>query len=77
MQQILVALQPKLLVAAKDVEGMFLDVQQQNEEASAMEQVVQKDEEAAMVRANLICISIVYFTFSVSDIIINLFILII
>ncbi|XP_025270954.1 dynein heavy chain 7, axonemal [Camponotus floridanus] len=51
MQQILVALQPKLLVAAKDVEGMFLDVQQQNEEASAMEQVVQKDEEAAMIVA--------------------------
>lgn len=54
MQQILVALRPKLLVAAKDVEGMFLDVQRQSEEASAMEQIVQKDEEAAMVRADLI-----------------------
>lgn len=54
MQQILVALRPKLLVAAKDVEGMFLNVQRQSEEASAMEQVVQKDEEAAMVRTNLI-----------------------
>jgi len=51
MQQILVALQPKLLVAAKDVEGMFLDVQQQSEEATEIEQVVKKDEEAAMVRA--------------------------
>lgn len=52
MQQILVALQPKLLVAAKDVEGMFLDVQRQSKEASEMEQVVKKDEEAAMVRAD-------------------------
>ncbi|XP_050461697.1 dynein axonemal heavy chain 7-like [Cataglyphis hispanica] len=51
MQQMLVALRPKLLVAAKDVEAMFLDVQKQNEEASAIEQVVQKDEEAAMVVA--------------------------
>lgn len=50
MQEILVALQPKLLVAAKDVEGMFLDVQRQSDEAAAMEQVVKKDEEAAMVR---------------------------
>lgn len=52
MQEILVALQPKLLVAAKDVEGMFLDVQRESEEASAMEQVVKKDEEAALVRTN-------------------------
>lgn len=52
MQEVLVALQPKLLVAAKDVEAMFLDVQQQNDEAAAIEQVVKKDEEAAMVRAN-------------------------
>ncbi|XP_028047400.2 dynein heavy chain 7, axonemal [Monomorium pharaonis] len=51
MQQVLVALQPKLLVAAKDVEGMFLDVQRQSEEASEIEQVVKKDEEAAMVVA--------------------------
>ncbi|XP_077275021.1 dynein heavy chain at 36C [Temnothorax americanus] len=51
MQQILVALQPKLLVAAKDVEGMFLDVQRQSEEASEIEQVVKKDEEAAMIVA--------------------------
>ncbi|KAL6424720.1 hypothetical protein ACFW04_009998 [Cataglyphis niger] len=51
MQQILVALRPKLLVAAKDVEAMFLDVQKQNVEASEMEQVVQKDEKAAMVVA--------------------------
>lgn len=50
MQEILVALQPKLLVAAKDVEVMFLDVQRQNDEAVAIEQVVKSDEEAAMVR---------------------------
>ncbi|XP_067216276.1 dynein axonemal heavy chain 7 [Linepithema humile] len=51
MQEILVALRPKLLIAAKDVEGMFLDVQRENEEASMMEQVVKKDEEAAMIVA--------------------------
>ncbi|EFN75890.1 Dynein heavy chain 7, axonemal [Harpegnathos saltator] len=51
MQEILVALQPKLLVAAKDVEGMLLDVQRESEEASAIEQVVKKDEEAALVVA--------------------------
>lgn len=56
MQQILVALRPKLLVAARDVEAMLLDVQKQSEEASAMEQVVQKDEEAARVREDLILI---------------------
>lgn len=50
MQEILVALQPKLLVAAKDVEAMFLDVQRESEEVAAMEQVVKRDEEAAMVR---------------------------
>lgn len=50
MQAILVALQPKLLVAAKDVERMFLDVQRESDEASAIEQVVKMDEEAAMVR---------------------------
>lgn len=49
MQEILVALRPKLLVAAKDVEGMFLDVQRESEEASVIEQIVKKDEEAAMV----------------------------
>ncbi|XP_053982409.1 dynein axonemal heavy chain 7 [Hylaeus volcanicus] len=51
MQEILVALQPKLLVAAKDVEAMFLDVQRQNDEAVAIEQVVKSDEEAALVVA--------------------------
>lgn len=50
MQETLVALQPMLLVAAKDVEAMFLDVQKENDEAAAMEQMVQRDEEAAMVR---------------------------
>lgn len=53
MQQVLVALQPKLLVAAKDVERMFLDVQRQSEEASEIEQVVKKDEQAAMVRTDI------------------------
>lgn len=60
MQEVLIALQPKLLVAAKDVEGMLLDVQRQSEEASEIEQVVKKDEETAMVRidfANAICLS--------------------
>ncbi|XP_015440426.1 PREDICTED: LOW QUALITY PROTEIN: dynein heavy chain 7, axonemal [Dufourea novaeangliae] len=52
MQEILVALQPKLLVAAKDVEAMFLDVQSQNDEAVAIEQIVKLDEEAAMVVAS-------------------------
>ncbi|XP_078046876.1 dynein axonemal heavy chain 7-like [Augochlora pura] len=52
MQEILVALQPKLLVAAKDVEAMFLDVQKQSDEAAAIEQVVAQDEEAAMVVAS-------------------------
>nr|XP_031838488.1 dynein heavy chain 7, axonemal-like [Nomia melanderi] len=52
MQEILVALQPKLLVAAKDVEAMFLDVQRQNDEAVAIEQVVKLDEEAAMIVAS-------------------------
>ncbi|EZA62718.1 Dynein heavy chain 7, axonemal [Ooceraea biroi] len=51
MQAILVALRPKLLVAAKDVERMFLDVQHENEEASAIEQVVKRDEESAMIVA--------------------------
>nr|XP_033343017.1 dynein heavy chain 7, axonemal [Megalopta genalis] len=52
MQEILVALQPKLLVAAKDVEAMFLDVQRQSDEAAAIEQVVAQDEEAALVVAS-------------------------
>lgn len=72
MQQVLVALQPKLLVAAKDVEGMFLDVQRQSEEASEIEQIVKKDEEAAMVRTDLmiaICliICVAFFTDIIDD----------
>ena len=50
MQEILVALQPKLLVAAKEVEAMFLDVQRESNEVAAMERVVKRDEKAAMVR---------------------------
>ncbi|KAH0950776.1 hypothetical protein HN011_006322 [Eciton burchellii] len=53
MQEILVALQPKLLVAAKDVEKMFLSVQRESDEAAAIEQVVQKDEEAAIIVATV------------------------
>ncbi|KOX76420.1 Dynein heavy chain 7, axonemal [Melipona quadrifasciata] len=52
MQEILVALQPKLLVAAKDVEVMFLDVQRESNEVAAMERVVKRDEEAAMIVAS-------------------------
>ncbi|KAF7398391.1 hypothetical protein HZH66_006288 [Vespula vulgaris] len=51
MQEILVALQPKLIVAAKDVEMMFLDVQKESKEVSEMEQVVKVDEQAALVVA--------------------------
>lgn len=52
MQKTLVALQPKLLVAARDVEKMFLDVMRESDEATMIEQVVKKDEEAAMVRTD-------------------------
>ncbi|KAF3425902.1 hypothetical protein E2986_08048 [Frieseomelitta varia] len=52
MQEILVALQPKLLVAAKEVEAMFLDVQRESNEVAAMERVVKRDEKAAMVVAS-------------------------
>nr|XP_012148645.1 PREDICTED: dynein heavy chain 7, axonemal [Megachile rotundata] len=52
MQEMLVALQPKLLIAAKDVEMMLLSVQKESDEVAAMEQVVKLDEEAAMVVAN-------------------------
>ncbi|XP_015609892.1 dynein heavy chain 7, axonemal isoform X2 [Cephus cinctus] len=51
MQEILVALQPKLIVAAKDVERMLLNVQKENEEVSVIEQTVKKDEEAAKLVA--------------------------
>ncbi|KAK2587842.1 hypothetical protein KPH14_003939 [Odynerus spinipes] len=46
MQEILEALQPKLIVAAKDVEAMFLDVQNESEEVAAMEQVVAAEADA-------------------------------
>lgn len=49
MQEILVALQPKLKEAAKDVERMLANVESESLEVSAIEQVVKKDEEAAMV----------------------------
>ncbi|XP_043287698.1 dynein axonemal heavy chain 7 isoform X2 [Venturia canescens] len=51
MQEILVALQPKLREAAKDVEKMLANVESESLEVSAIEQVVKKDEEAAMVVA--------------------------
>lgn len=50
MQETLMALQPKLLVAAKEVEKMLESVEKESAEASAVEAVVKKDEEAAMVR---------------------------
>ena len=49
MQEILIALQPKLLIAAKDVETMFLDVERESNEVAALELIVKSDEEAAMV----------------------------
>lgn len=49
MQEILVALQPKLIEAAKDVERMLASVESESEEVSAIERVVKKDEEAALV----------------------------
>lgn len=49
MQEILIALQPKLLIAAKDVEAMFLDVERESNEVAALELIVKSDEEAAMV----------------------------
>ncbi|KAG6798201.1 Dynein heavy chain 7, axonemal [Apis mellifera caucasica] len=48
MQEILIALQPKLLIAAKDVETMFLDVERESNEVAALELIVKSDEEAAM-----------------------------
>lgn len=49
MQKILVALQPKLVEAAKDVEKMLASVEKESEEVAAIERVVKADEEAAMV----------------------------
>ena len=49
MQEILVALQPKLKETAKEVEKMLVSVEIESKEASAIEQVVKKDEEAALV----------------------------
>ena len=57
MQETLVALQPKLIEAAKDVEKMLENVQKENAEVAAIEQVVKKDEEAAMVLMETILIS--------------------
>lgn len=50
MQEILIALQPKLLIAARDVEAMLLDVERESNEVAALELIVKSDEEAAMVR---------------------------
>lgn len=49
MQQILVALQPKLVLAAKAVEGILRRVEEENKEALAIEAVVKLDGEAAQV----------------------------
>lgn len=53
MQGTLVALQPKLIQAAKDVEKMLESVEKENAEVAVIEQVVKKDEEAAMVIINI------------------------
>lgn len=50
MQETLIALQPKLIEAAKDVEKMLENVEKENVEVVAIEQVVKKDEEAALVK---------------------------
>lgn len=52
MQDTLMRLQPKLLVAAKEVEKMLASVEKESAEATAVEAVVKKDEEAAMVRSS-------------------------
>ncbi|XP_023288729.1 dynein heavy chain 7, axonemal-like [Orussus abietinus] len=52
MQDTLVALQPKLIEAAKDVEAMLLSVQSESQEVEAIAKIVQKDEEAAKAVAD-------------------------
>lgn len=49
MQRLLVALQPKLIEAAKDVEKMVENVEKESEDVAAIERVVHNDEQAAMV----------------------------
>lgn len=49
MQRILVALQPKLVEAAKDVERMLASIEKESEDVAVIERVVKADEEAAMV----------------------------
>lgn len=49
MQETLVALQPKLIQATKDVQKVLLTIEKQTAEAFEIEKVVKKDEEAAMV----------------------------
>lgn len=49
MQIILVALQPKLIDAAKDVEKILENVEKESKEVADIERVVKADEEAAMV----------------------------
>ncbi|KAK0094203.1 hypothetical protein PV326_011565 [Microctonus aethiopoides] len=51
MQRLLVALQPKLIEAAKDVEKMVENVEKESEDVAAIERVVHNDEQAAMVVA--------------------------
>lgn len=52
MQEKLQALKPKLIVTAKEVEKMVLNIEQQKNDAAEIEQVVRKDEKAAMVSSN-------------------------
>ncbi|XP_044001131.1 dynein axonemal heavy chain 7-like isoform X2 [Aphidius gifuensis] len=51
MQIILVALQPKLIDAAKDVEKILENVEKESKEVADIERVVKADEEAAMTVA--------------------------
>ncbi|XP_011298266.1 dynein heavy chain 7, axonemal-like [Fopius arisanus] len=51
MQRILVALQPKLVEAAKDVERMLASIEKESEDVAVIERVVKADEEAAMTVA--------------------------
>lgn len=49
MQETLIALQPKLIEATKDVEKVLATIEKESAEVAQIEKVVKKDEEAAMV----------------------------
>lgn len=66
MQETLVALQPRLVEAAKDVEKMVANVENESVEVAQIEQMVKKDEEAAMVPA-----AITFLTFFFSSMLLS------